>query len=74
MLFQRNVSCTLPNTVIELETNIAKSHTTAILNPTIRLVDVCLVLSGLRMPKYLPREMKHMCIMLAEQASTSHVT
>lgn len=64
----------LPKTVIELETNMASNHTAAILKPTIRLVDVCLVRKGFRMPRYRPNEMKHMCIMLAEQASTSHVT
>lgn len=52
----------------------ASNHTAAILKPTIRLVDVCLVRKGFRMPRYRPNEMKHMCIMLAEQASTSHVT
>lgn len=72
--FQRLVEFILPKTVMELETNMASNHTAAILKPTIRLVDVCRVLNGFRMPRYRPSEMKHMCIMLAEHASTSHVT
>ncbi|KAK1118142.1 hypothetical protein K0M31_015417 [Melipona bicolor] len=64
----------LPNTVIELETNMASSYTAAILKPTIRFVDVFRVLNGFQMPRYRPSEIKHMCIMLAEHASTSHVT
>jgi hypothetical protein len=63
-----------PNTVIDEETIIAISHTSAILMLAIRLVEWLRDPSGLRMPKYRPRLMKHMCKMLAEQASTSQVT
>jgi hypothetical protein len=64
-----------PRTVMELDTSIDRSHTSAILNPTSLFVEyACRVLSGLRIPRYRPRLMKHMCIMLAEHASTSQVT
>lgn len=59
---------------MELETGMAMSQATAILIPTIRLVERCLDPSGFFMPKYRPRLMKHMCQMLAEHANTSQVT
>lgn len=64
----------LPNTVIELDTIIAITHTRAILIPTKRFVEWCRDPNGFRMPRNRPRLMKHMCSMLAEQASTSQVT
>lgn len=59
---------------MEKETGMAMSQQTAILMPTIRLVERCREPRGFLMPKYRPRLMKHMCQMLAEHASTSQVT
>lgn len=64
----------LPNTVIDDDISMARSHTSAILNPVSRFVELCRDPNGFLMPKYLPKLMKHMCKMLAEQANTSHVT
>lgn len=64
----------LPNTVIDDDISMASSHTRAILNPVSRFVEVCRDPNGFLMPKYLPKLMKHMCKILAEQANTSHVT
>lgn len=64
----------LPSTVIELDTIIAITQTMAILMPAKRLVERCRDPNGLRMPKYRPKLMKHICRMLEEQANTSHVT
>lgn len=64
----------IPNTVMELDTSIAIAHTVAILIVVRRFVEVCRDPNGLRMPIYRPKLIKHMCSMLDEQASTSHVT
>lgn len=64
----------LPNTVMLLEITMDNSQTAAILNTTSLLVVVWRVLSGFLMPRYLPRLMKVMCMILALQARTSHVT
>lgn len=64
----------LPNTVIDEDISMARSHTSAILKPVSRFVELCRDPNGFLMPKYLPKLMKHMCKMLAEHASTSHVT
>lgn len=64
----------LPNTVIDDDISIASIHTSAILKPVNRLVELWRDPRGFLMPKYRPRLMKHMCKMLAEQAKTSHVT
>lgn len=69
-----NIRVNKPKSVIELDTSIERAQTRAILMPTRRLVEEWRVLRGLRMPRYRPRLMKHMCMMLEEQASTSHVT
>lgn len=64
----------LPNTVIDDDMSMARSHTRAILNPVSRFVELCRDPKGFLMPKYLPKLMKHMCKILAEHANTSHVT
>lgn len=64
-----------PKMVTEPDTSKERIHTTAILIPTIRLVEyACLVFSGFLIPRYLPQLIEHMCIMLQEQANTSHDT
>ena len=52
----------------------ARSHTSAILKPVSRFVELCRDPNGFLIPKYLPKLMKHICKMLAEHANTSHVT
>lgn len=64
----------LPNTVIELDTTMDSSQTRAILKTTVLVVVLCLVFRGFLIPRYRPKLMKHMCIMEALHASTSHVT
>lgn len=64
----------IPNTVIELDTSMDSSQTRAILRTTVLVVVLCRVFRGFLIPRYLPRLMKHMCMMEAEQANTSHVT
>lgn len=54
--------------------SMARSHTSAILKPVRRFVELWRDPNGFLMPKYLPKLMKHICRMLAEHASTSHVT
>lgn len=66
--------CWIPNTVIELDTSMDSSQTRAILRTTVLVVVLCLVFSGFLIPRYRPKLMKHMCIIEAEQARTSHVT
>lgn len=71
----RHLEQGLPKRVTDVETTSDRAHTTAILMPTIRLVEyACLVFSGFRMPRYRPQLIEHMCMMLQEQASTSHDT
>lgn len=74
IIFFLYINDDLPNTVIDDDISMASSHTRAILNPVSRFVEVCRDPNGFLMPKYLPKLMKHMCKMLAEQANTSHVT
>lgn len=57
-----------------LEMTIERSQTAAILKATIRFVVAWRVFRGFLMPRYRPRLMNVMCMILAEQARTSHVT
>lgn len=64
----------IPNTVIDDDINMARSHTSAILKPVSRFVEPVRDCNGFLIPKYLPKLIKHICKILAEHASTSHVT
>lgn len=59
----------------EPETANDSAQVRATFMPTSRLVAyLCLVFSGFRIPRYLPKLMQHMCIMLDEHANTSQDT
>lgn len=58
---------------MELDTTIDNNHASPIRNTTVLVVVLCRVFKGFLMPKYRPRLIKHMCIIEAEQAKTSHV-
>lgn len=50
----------LPNTVIDDDMSMARSHTSAILNPVSRFVELFRDPNGFLIPKYRPKLMKHM--------------
>lgn len=67
------VGSTIASTVIGLVISIESNHTITIFI-IVTFFELDLVLRGLRIPRYRPSDMKHMCIMEEEQLSTSQDT